>query len=81
MHLFHYSGMIYTSFEELAADYVKGDLHPADLQPALSKALNMILQGGYEKKCADMLPGLKEGQDKMSKSDTSSTIFMEDEEV
>ncbi|KAM0021586.1 putative tyrosine--tRNA ligase [Helianthus debilis subsp. tardiflorus] len=35
---------IYTSFEELAADYVKGDLHPADLQPALSKALNRILQ-------------------------------------
>ncbi|KAL9993832.1 putative rossmann-like alpha/beta/alpha sandwich protein [Helianthus debilis subsp. tardiflorus] len=39
-----------------------------------------MLKGGYEKKCADMLPGLKEGQDKMSKSDTSSTIFMEDEE-
>ncbi|KAJ0568964.1 putative tyrosine--tRNA ligase [Helianthus annuus] len=36
--------MICKSFEELAADYVKGDLHPADLQPALSKALNMILQ-------------------------------------
>ncbi|KAJ0575298.1 putative aminoacyl-tRNA synthetase, class Ic [Helianthus annuus] len=40
-----------------------------------------MLKGGYENKCADMLPGLKEGQDKMSKSDTSSTIFMEDEEV
>ncbi|KAF5804310.1 putative rossmann-like alpha/beta/alpha sandwich protein [Helianthus annuus] len=40
-----------------------------------------MLKSGYEKKCADMLPGLKKGQDKMSKSDTSSTIFMEDEEV
>ena len=29
----------------------------------------------------DMLPGLQEGQDKMSKSDPSSSIFMEDEEV
>ncbi|KAI7744795.1 hypothetical protein M8C21_006992 [Ambrosia artemisiifolia] len=35
---------IFTSFEELAADYEKGDLHPADLKPALSKALNRILQ-------------------------------------
>ena len=29
----------------------------------------------------DMLPGLLQGQEKMSKSDTSSAIFMEDEEV
>lgn len=28
-----------------------------------------------------MLPGLQEGQEKMSKSDPSSSIFMEDEEV
>jgi len=28
-----------------------------------------------------MLPGLKEGQEKMSKSDPSSAIFMEDDEV
>jgi hypothetical protein len=28
-----------------------------------------------------MLPGLKEGQAKMSKSDPSSAIFMEDDEV
>ncbi|KAK9055478.1 hypothetical protein SSX86_026561 [Deinandra increscens subsp. villosa] len=34
----------FASFEELAADYVKGDLRPVDLRPALSKALNMILQ-------------------------------------
>ncbi|MEI4889782.1 hypothetical protein, partial [Klebsiella pneumoniae] len=27
-----------------------------------------------------MIPGLKEGQDKMSKSDPSSAIYMEDEE-
>ena len=30
---------------------------------------------------ADMLPGFKEGQEKMSKSDPSSAIFMEDDEV
>ncbi|KAK1261543.1 hypothetical protein QJS04_geneDACA021663 [Acorus gramineus] len=34
----------YTSVEELLADYEKGDLHPADVKPALSKALNRILQ-------------------------------------
>ncbi|KAK1306080.1 hypothetical protein QJS10_CPA10g00864 [Acorus calamus] len=34
----------YTSVEELFADYEKGDLHPADVKPALSKALNRILQ-------------------------------------
>jgi tyrosyl-tRNA synthetase len=28
-----------------------------------------------------MLPGLKQGQEKMSKSDPNSAIFMEDEEV
>ena len=28
-----------------------------------------------------MLPGFKEGQEKMSKSDPSSAIFMEDDEV
>jgi hypothetical protein len=30
---------------------------------------------------ADMLPGFKEGQEKMSKSDLTSAIFMEDDEV
>ncbi|KAJ4720290.1 Tyrosine--tRNA ligase [Melia azedarach] len=35
---------IYKSFEELVADYEEGNLHPGDLKPALSKALNMILQ-------------------------------------
>lgn len=28
-----------------------------------------------------MLPGLQQGQEKMSKSDPSSSVFMEDEEV
>lgn len=28
-----------------------------------------------------MLPGLQQGQEKMSKSDPSSSIFMEDDEV
>lgn len=35
---------IYKSVEEIFADYETGTLHPADLKPALSKALNKILQ-------------------------------------
>uniref|UniRef100_A0A5B7BBQ9 tyrosine--tRNA ligase n=1 Tax=Davidia involucrata TaxID=16924 RepID=A0A5B7BBQ9_DAVIN len=35
---------IFSSFEELVADYESGKLHPGDLKPALSKALNKILQ-------------------------------------
>ncbi|CAN1749811.1 Tyrosine--tRNA ligase 1, cytoplasmic [Linum perenne] len=34
----------FTNFEELVADYEIGALHPGDLKPALSKALNKILQ-------------------------------------
>jgi tyrosyl-tRNA synthetase len=34
----------FTSFEELIADYESGELHPADLKPAISKALNKILE-------------------------------------
>ncbi|KAH7861255.1 hypothetical protein Vadar_023877 [Vaccinium darrowii] len=34
----------FKSFEELVADYESGTLHPADVKPALSKALNKILQ-------------------------------------
>lgn len=32
------------TFEELIADYESGVLHPGDLKPALSKALNKILE-------------------------------------
>ncbi|KAG0457365.1 hypothetical protein HPP92_022213 [Vanilla planifolia] len=35
---------IYASMEELILDYETGALHPADVKPALSKALNLILQ-------------------------------------
>eukprot|EP00199_Chlamydomonas_sp_CCMP681_P002310 CAMPEP_0119109670 /NCGR_PEP_ID=MMETSP1180-20130426/21848_1 /TAXON_ID=3052 ORGANISM="Chlamydomonas cf sp, Strain CCMP681" /NCGR_SAMPLE_ID=MMETSP1180 /ASSEMBLY_ACC=CAM_ASM_000741 /LENGTH=393 /DNA_ID=CAMNT_0007095545 /DNA_START=59 /DNA_END=1240 /DNA_ORIENTATION=+ len=35
---------VYTSIEELEADYISAALHPADLKPALSRALNQILQ-------------------------------------
>ncbi|KAJ4822236.1 hypothetical protein Tsubulata_035656 [Turnera subulata] len=35
---------IYKNFEELVADYESGGLHPGDLKPSLSKALNKILQ-------------------------------------
>ncbi|KAF5736639.1 tyrosine--tRNA ligase cytoplasmic-like [Tripterygium wilfordii] len=34
----------YNSYEELVADYEKGELHPYDLKPALSDALSWILQ-------------------------------------
>ncbi|KAF8365131.1 hypothetical protein HHK36_032874 [Tetracentron sinense] len=34
----------FKSFEELIADYENEELHPGDLKPALSKALNEILQ-------------------------------------
>ncbi|CAN0901752.1 Tyrosine--tRNA ligase 1, cytoplasmic [Linum grandiflorum] len=34
----------FTDFEELVIDYESGALHPGDLKPALSKALNKILQ-------------------------------------
>ncbi|KAE8710892.1 Pseudouridine synthase family protein [Hibiscus syriacus] len=34
----------YKDFEELVSDYESGQLHPGDLKPALSKALNKILQ-------------------------------------
>ncbi|CAH9096028.1 unnamed protein product [Cuscuta epithymum] len=34
----------FSTFEELITDYECGSLHPADLKPALSKALNKILQ-------------------------------------
>ncbi|XP_021297210.1 tyrosine--tRNA ligase 1, cytoplasmic [Herrania umbratica] len=34
----------FKNFEELVSDYESGELHPADLKPALSRALNKILQ-------------------------------------
>ncbi|OVA15217.1 Aminoacyl-tRNA synthetase [Macleaya cordata] len=34
----------FKSFEELVVDYEKEELHPADLKPSLSKALNRILK-------------------------------------
>ncbi|WCJ21893.1 Tyrosine--tRNA ligase 1 cytoplasmic [Euphorbia peplus] len=35
---------MFTTFEELVAEYASGNLHPADLKPSLSKSLNKILQ-------------------------------------
>ena len=39
-----FKNRVFATYEELVADYAKGDLHPGDLKPALSKALNKILQ-------------------------------------
>eukprot|EP00878_Enallax_costatus_P003651 GHUV01003865.1.p1 GENE.GHUV01003865.1~~GHUV01003865.1.p1 ORF type:complete len:410 (+),score=121.69 GHUV01003865.1:293-1522(+) len=36
--------LTYTDVEQLKADYTNGALHPGDLKPALSKALNQILE-------------------------------------
>jgi hypothetical protein len=33
--------------EELLADYISGALHPGDVKPALTKAINQILQVKY----------------------------------
>ncbi|XP_022969946.1 tyrosine--tRNA ligase 1, cytoplasmic isoform X1 [Cucurbita maxima] len=40
----HGGNKTFTTFEELVADYASGVLHPGDLKPALSKALNKILE-------------------------------------
>ncbi|KAM7270437.1 hypothetical protein ACFE04_029651 [Oxalis oulophora] len=34
----------FTTFEELASAYESGDVHPGDLKPSLTKAINKILQ-------------------------------------
>ncbi|KAH6788325.1 Nucleotidylyl transferase superfamily protein [Perilla frutescens var. frutescens] len=91
--------MTFKSFEDLVAHYESGELHPGDLKPSLSRAINQILQPvrdhfNSDPKAKellkrvkadicqlDMLPGFLEGQEKMSKSDPSSSIFMEDEEL
>lgn len=41
---FNIKSRIFKSFEDLVVDYDSGELHPADLKPALSKALNKILE-------------------------------------
>lgn len=38
----------FKSFEDLVVDYESGELHPADLKPALAKALNRILQVKFD---------------------------------
>nr|XP_043617594.1 tyrosine--tRNA ligase 1, cytoplasmic-like [Erigeron canadensis]XP_043617595.1 tyrosine--tRNA ligase 1, cytoplasmic-like [Erigeron canadensis] len=40
----HGGEKVFTTYEELINDYQKGELHPGDVKPALSKALNRILQ-------------------------------------
>jgi len=34
----------YTSYDECAADYVAGKLHPGDIKPAVAKTLNTLIQ-------------------------------------
>ena len=34
----------YRKWTDLEEDYVKGDIHPADLKPAVAKAINKLLQ-------------------------------------
>ncbi|CAE8651731.1 unnamed protein product, partial [Polarella glacialis] len=35
----------YTNVAEVQSDFVSGDLHPGDLKPAMSKAINALLEG------------------------------------
>lgn len=34
---------IYKSFEELAADFSEGKLHPGDIKPAVAKVINELI--------------------------------------
>lgn len=34
----------YSTYEELEADYLSGRIHPGDLKPAVSDAINTILE-------------------------------------
>lgn len=36
--------MEYTAFEDIERDYVSGRIHPSDLKPAVTLALNQILE-------------------------------------
>jgi hypothetical protein len=38
------SNRTFANMDELTADYESGSLHPADVKPALAKAINEILQ-------------------------------------
>jgi tyrosyl-tRNA synthetase len=35
---------IYNNYEDIVKDYMSGELHPADLKPALAKAINEIIK-------------------------------------
>jgi tyrosyl-tRNA synthetase len=35
---------VYTSWDKLKADYIKGDIHPGDLKPCVAEAINDLLQ-------------------------------------
>ena len=34
----------YKTYSEFEADYIKGEIHPGDLKPAVAKAINKLLQ-------------------------------------
>lgn len=36
--------VVYTTYEELEADYLSGKIHPGDLKPAVADAINTILE-------------------------------------
>merc|ERR1712032_506752 len=70
---------IYTSADDLRADFAAGALHPGDLKPALGKALNAALDGvragvkgskglkGAQKKLADFIKAQQKKQKKQNK--------------
>ncbi|CAD6332777.1 unnamed protein product [Miscanthus lutarioriparius] len=65
---------IYRGMDEVIADYSSGALHPADLKPALTKALNKILQPvrdhfNSNNEAKDLLEAVKVLMNKYKKTD------------
>lgn len=44
LYVYIWANRTFSSFEELISDYGSGKLHPGDLKPALTKAINKLLQ-------------------------------------
>ena len=57
---------VYTNGEQLEADYVSGKIHPSDLKPSVTEAINLILEpvrvhfsSGEPKKLLDKIKKFK----------------------
>lgn len=43
MYLFYFSS-VYSSYEDVEADFIANKLHPSDLKPALAQAINDLIK-------------------------------------